>query len=183
MKRTDADGHDSNRYTVGNPSLGVPATVVGAVEMNNIQEEIANVVEAAGLTVDQTGVTEDQLLDAIDILIASGGSAQVSQAIVNNQVAPLAITGLLFASASVKAARITFDAFREDASDKDGEMGDLFVTHNPTDGWRITKQSFFDDVGMTFTIDGSGQVFYTSTNYPGGSYAGTFRATVTRIKQ
>ena len=65
LKRTDADGHDSNRYTEGNPSLGVPATVVGAEEMNNIQEEIATTVEGAGLTVDQTGSSEGQLLQAI----------------------------------------------------------------------------------------------------------------------
>lgn len=183
MRRTQAEANAANLYTEGNPSLGIPATVVGAIEMNNIQEEICNVIEAAGITLDGTGVDDDQLLEAINSLISSGGSAQVTQAIVNNQVAPLAITGLLFPLATIKAARITFDAHREDASNKDDEVGDLWVTYNSTDGWKITKASVFDDVGMVFTINGSGQVLYTSSNYSGGSYAGTFRATVTRIKQ
>ena len=183
MRRTQAAAHASNLYTEGNPSLGIPATVVGAIEMNNIQEEICNVIEAAGITLDGTGVDDEQLLEAINILIPQGGSAPVEVSIANNQVAPLAIAGLAFPQATVKAARIVFDAHREDAGQKLDETGELWITHNATSGWRITKQSFHDDVGITFTINSSGQILYTSTNFTGGSYAGTLRASFTKLAQ
>ena len=51
----------------GNPSIGQRATRVPAHWLNTVQEEIANVVEAAGLSLDRT--KSDQLLAAIRAIV------------------------------------------------------------------------------------------------------------------
>lgn len=56
-------------WTEGNPGSGVPATLVRASWLNMIQEELVNVIAAAGLTPSKT--TYNQLLNAINALIPS----------------------------------------------------------------------------------------------------------------
>lgn len=63
-------------FTKGNPLLGVPATVVDADWANAVQEEICNVIEGAGLTLDKT--SQSQLLAAIKLIISGGGGDYVS---------------------------------------------------------------------------------------------------------
>jgi len=78
MKRTTAPGATvGNRYTEGDPGGGIPATVVGDSEMNNIQEEIVNVVLDAGIALD--GAIENQLLLAIRIILGLGGGLPLTQ--------------------------------------------------------------------------------------------------------
>lgn len=73
MKRTDAFGATiDNRYTAGNPATSVPATVVGESEMNNIQEEICNFIEAQGIALD--GGDEEQLIEALNIFTGFAGN-------------------------------------------------------------------------------------------------------------
>lgn len=50
-------------YTDGDPTSGAPATIVRADHLNAMQEEIAGVIEAAGIVLDKT--KRDQLLKAI----------------------------------------------------------------------------------------------------------------------
>lgn len=55
MKRIDGAGATvGHLWTEGNAGTGTPATTVTADWMNILQEEIASLVEYAGLTVDQT---------------------------------------------------------------------------------------------------------------------------------
>jgi hypothetical protein len=56
-------------FTGGNPGVGTPATIVSADWLNLVQEEIMNVVLAAGETPSKT--TNTQLLSAISTLISS----------------------------------------------------------------------------------------------------------------
>ncbi len=183
MKRTTAPGNDGNRYTEGNPTLGIPATTVGGDEMNNIQEEIANVIEGAGIALDQTGATEDQMLTAILSLITSGGT-QGSVAIQNN-AGPLDVTGLLFASASVASARVLWHLERRTDSQDVTEHGMFFLSYNnETSAWEIVTQSFGDDAEVVFSVTASGQVQYTSNDLTGTTYSGTLRwSDITTIAQ
>lgn len=176
MKRTTAEANDNNRYTEGNPSLGIPATVVGAEEMNNIQEEIVNVVLDAGLTLDAGD--ESQLLDAINIKMGGGGTAngQLTQTVVNNQAAPQPITNFIFDSSLVKGFRALVDIMRSTDSGNASEIGQLFGTYNQkTATWAVELVSFCGDAAVVFSINGSGQVSYTSSNLAGTSYTGTVR--------
>lgn len=64
MKRTDAPGATvDNQFTDGDPTGGVPSTVLEQSWLNNVQEEIAHVIEEAGITLDGNDMT--QLLEAI----------------------------------------------------------------------------------------------------------------------
>lgn len=176
MRRTEAVGNDSNLYTEGNPTLGIPATVLGATEMNNIQEEICNVIEEAGITVDQSGVTLNQLKDAILALIGSGGT-QSSIAIANN-TGPSDVTGLVFNSANIASARILYHLERKTDSQDVMEHGELHVAFNNEDNsWTITQVSYGDDAEVVFSITAAGQVQYTSNDLTGTTYTGTLRWT------
>ena len=64
MHRIDAAGYAAgNLFTDGNPSTGTPATVVDAAWLNDLQENVAQLVEAAGIVLSKGDYT--QLLKAI----------------------------------------------------------------------------------------------------------------------
>lgn len=64
MHRIDAAGFAAgNLFTDGNPSTGTPATVVDAAWLNDLQENVAQLVEAAGIVLSKGDYT--QLLKAI----------------------------------------------------------------------------------------------------------------------
>lgn len=64
MYRIDSRGATADgRFTEGNPTTGTPATVVNASWMNAVQDELVNVVQGGGLTLDKADNT--QLHDAI----------------------------------------------------------------------------------------------------------------------
>lgn len=64
MHRIDAAGFSvGNLFTDGNPSTGTPATVVDAAWLNDLQENVAQLVEAAGIVLSKGDYT--QLLKAI----------------------------------------------------------------------------------------------------------------------
>jgi hypothetical protein len=183
MHRIDSPGATvGNLFTEGNPSLGVPATEVSDDWLNDVQEEIVNVIEDAGITLVKG--TQDQLLDAIKLIIGLGGS-QLNVDIANNQAAAADITGLSFDKASFKGGQVSFDLFRRTDSSDLKETGHLFVTHNPeSDTWDIALSSHFEDAGVVFSITATGQIQYTSSNMAGTNYAGKIRvANVIKYKQ
>jgi len=186
LKRVDAPGFaPGNLFTTGDPSGGIPATTVDDTIMNAIQEEIVNVVLDAGLTLDQTNVNLSQLLTAINAKVGAGG-VQFSQAIVNNQAAPLNITNLLFDSNDIKSVTVDFDLHRQSdtgASELD-ERGSLLLLFDSVAGnWRAKASSLFDDAAVVFTITAAGQVKYTSSNIAGSNSVGTMRYTIRTIAQ
>lgn len=184
MKRTDAEAHDNNQYTEGNPSLGVPATVVGAEEMNNLQNELAEIVEAADITLD--GLVFTQVLQAIRILMQRGGT-EYKIDILNNQASAQDLTGLLFdATDDQKALVIPFDLQRDTDSSNLVETGHIFLSYNnKTSSWNAPQvASHFDDAGVVFSITAGGQLQYTSSNIAGTNYNGKLRvAGITQMRQ
>lgn len=70
MKRTDADGSVEGKFSDGSPEQGLPATVINAEFLNNIQEEICNFIEKAGLTLD--GTDQEQLWKALLAVFTAG---------------------------------------------------------------------------------------------------------------
>jgi hypothetical protein len=52
MHRTSAAHHVDHLYVEPDPDIGRPGTQLDAVDMNSIQEELANAVEGGGLTLD-----------------------------------------------------------------------------------------------------------------------------------
>ena len=191
MKRTDATGHASNLYTEGNPASGIPATVVGAEEMNNIQEELCNVVEAAGITLD--GEVFTQLLQGLNVLIAQGGggvstpnSPNKKLNILDNQSTPVNLSGLVLDPAKYACVIIEYHVARRDDAKSAIEIGTLKIVYDPEGATyelfqeSTTPDGQTQDVGVTFDLTG-GQLRYASTNYGGANYTGFIRCFVKNI--
>ena len=109
MHRIDGPGNLAGQFTNGNPAIPVIATDVQDTWLNDVQEEIITVIEDQGIALVKG--TQNQLQAAIDLMIAAGGSpgTELSQAVINNQAAPLAITSLLFNKASFQSGRFELD--------------------------------------------------------------------------
>ena len=69
MHRIDAPGNLNSTFQEGDPGTGTQATQVGADWLNAVQEEVAHVIEAAGLELDKLDNT--QLALAIGAMIAA----------------------------------------------------------------------------------------------------------------
>lgn len=63
-----------NKFTNGNPQTATPATVVTDAWLNAVQEEIANVITGAGISLNKP--TNTQLLEAIRLLATPIGAVQ-----------------------------------------------------------------------------------------------------------
>ncbi len=182
MKRTDADGNVANLFTDGDPQTGDPATVVEETWLNSVQEEIANVVEGAGLTLDEND--DAQLLAAIALIANSGGGiASFKQVIANNQVSAANITGLVFDKTAYYGARVAFQINRktDTAASESVFSGELWCQYSAQDdSWKIVmdaKGEDADSTGMVFSITSAGQVQYTSDSIAGSNYVGHIRVT------
>lgn len=76
MDRINGAGHVGRRFVTEDADIGRPPTLITDAWLNSVQEEIVNVILAAGGTLD--GVQEDQLLQAINDLIQAASNAFVS---------------------------------------------------------------------------------------------------------
>lgn len=184
MHRIDGAGATvGNLFTEGNPSLGVPATVVTDDWANDVQEEIVNVILDQGIALVKG--TQTQLLDAIKSIVAFGGDSQISQAIANLQAAAADVTGAIYDKTSIKAVHLAFDLERLTDTQNEQESGWIYLRHDTNDDvWHISVQSTGDDCGVTFSVTASGQLQYTSDDLSGTNYEGTLRITsVLQAKQ
>lgn len=94
MKRIDSYGAtSSSEFTEGSPVSAVPATRLSSDWLNVIQEEIATVIESAGLTLDQGNAyptnNTSQLYQAIQAIITSMASSLTAELPVGT-IAPFA---------------------------------------------------------------------------------------------
>lgn len=184
MHRIDSPGATiDNLFTEGNPSLSIPATEVSDDWLNDVQEELANLIENQGITLVKG--QQDQLETAVNSLIGGGGGQIKIDPLANN-TADQVITGLIFDKTNFKAALIYFDVHRRTDSSNVQETGILTAVHDTEDDiWRIaTLISALDDSGTTFNITSTGQVRATTDDLTGASYDGQLRITgITRFAQ
>jgi hypothetical protein len=184
MHKIDSDGATiDNKFTEGNPTLSIPATVVSAAIANAWQEELVNVIEGVGITLLTSGTdTFDQLDAAIKELFKRGGrAAPVSQAIANNQASAADVTNFpTFDRTVVAAVEFLYSVFRRTDSSNKKETGRGFITWNSeTSAWEVSIISVHEGADVEFAIAlVSGNIYklrYTSDNMAGASYAGTLR--------
>lgn len=190
MIRTEADGATvDQKYTEGNAALSIPATIVGASEMNAIQEELAKSIERYGLTLlTRETDTQDQLYKAMEVMHTRGGRpAPVSISIVNNQASPADVTGFpTFDKTVIRAVEFLFTITRKTDSASAFETGRGYITYNSAlDSWMISIMSVHDGGGLTFSTaisaGNASKLQYVSDNLAGASYAGVL--TITDIKE
>lgn len=77
MHRIDgANATIDNKFTLGNPGAGIPATTVTADILNAIQEEICKVIESSGIVLNKPDNT--QLSQALQRLTFSTGDGKIT---------------------------------------------------------------------------------------------------------
>lgn len=75
MHRVDTDGNDNGLFQDGTPQIGQQGTILSDAWFNDVQENICNVIEAAGIELEKGD--HDQLKLAIAAMIAAGGASYV----------------------------------------------------------------------------------------------------------
>lgn len=184
MFKIDSEGATAqNTFTEGNPSQGIPATVVSDDWLNAVQGELVEVVEQAGITLDKQDNT--QVLEALLALITQGGN-QKTASIANAQGSNLGLgSDFTFDKSNIKAVRIEYDLERVTDTQNVQESGVIYLTHDTSDDtWRSTQNSYHDVSGVTFEVNAStGELEYQSDNLTGANYSATLRAVITEFKQ
>lgn len=175
MHRIDAPGATAqNLFTEGNPAQGIPATEVSDDWLNDVQEELATVIEDAGITLVKG--TQDQLKAAILSMIGgSGGNIKLDPLL--NVTADQNITGLIFDKTVTKSAFMVLDVYRQTDTQNVQETVIGLATHDTADdAWRFSPiLSAFDDSGTTFNITATGQVRASTNDLTGANYAAQIR--------
>lgn len=190
MHVIDSDGATvGNRFTEGNASLSIPATVVSAAIANAWQEEIANVIREVNIALLTSSTdTEDQLVLAVKTLIERGGRAEPISQSLDNNAGPLPVSDFPSLDSSVvKTVICTFDIFRRTDSQRVKETGRLYLNYDSeaagaeNEKWDISFDSKYDDAGVTFSMAlDSGTISdleYTTNDLTGTTYQGTLRIT------
>lgn len=179
MFRIDSEGATlDNKYTEGDPSLGVPATVVSADWLNSVQEELSGFIEFNGIALNKASTSQLQAA-LLEFFLKGGRQAPLTQSIANNQGATN-VAGFTIDSATVKCKICLFDIERKTATSKKQESGILFITRDTADNlWRISQLSLFDDAGtvLSVTAGAVGQLQYATDEMLGGSYSGQMKIT------
>ena len=113
---------------------------------------------------------------AVESLLGTGYLGETEASIANGQGSAANVTGLVFASASVKGAFIFGSVQRKTDSADAYALDILYAAYNSrTSTWDITPVVAGGYSGLTYTITAAGQIQYTSDTLAGGSYTGVIR--------
>lgn len=169
-------------FTIGNPSLSVPATVVPAWWLNAVQEELIAVIVAGGVT--PLKGTNNQLLAALGGLV--GQIQETTFAIANNQSVFADITGMILDKTLFRGAEIDCHVYRKDATPLEvSSMMKIRLMYSPVlDTWEVLGPEIFgSDPGIIdLQVTATGQVQYKSSNFTGGAYVGELRFKMNKFK-
>ena len=187
MFRIDSEGATvDNKFTEGNPSTGVPATVVSDDWLNHVQEEIAQFIEYTGATLSK--LDDNQLQTALIEFFKIGGRALPFRAPIANNSSSLDLEDANNSNANfeidttkIKALICAYTIERKTSTSNRQETGFLHITWDSADSvWRLGLISALDDAGVTFaTALVSGNVHklqYTSDDQTGTTYSGYINA-------
>lgn len=197
MFRIDSAGATpGNRFTEGDPSLSIPATVVSDEWLNHVQEEIIKPIEQLGILLAKGN--EGQLWDALLRLALNGGrKASFKHALANN-TGPADVLDLNNANATLIVDRTVtknklmfFDIERKTDTQVKREFGILFLAYDSKNNAFYSPKviSLGDDSGSTFSLVQIGvtdefKLQATTDDLTGTSYVGRLDMTsIIEIKQ
>lgn len=113
--------------------------------------------------------------DAINSLMPDGEILSTLVNITNNQTTFTNVPGLLFSTASTRAAFVEFYVSRTTASTQVHEVGTFQTIYRAdTNDWELLRMGG-GDAGMEFEMTSLGQIRYKSSNLAGASYQGKMR--------
>lgn len=188
MFRIDSSGATvANRFTEGDPALSIPATVVSADFLNNVQEEFCKTIEEMGIVLDK--LDENQHYDALLEMHRRGGRKLPYLATLANNTGPVDLQDtnngnalFSFNKTIVKAFVADIDIERRTDTQNYQETGKLYVTYDTNDDeWKVSLVTVHDDCNTTITvvaIDANNFKLQATTNdITGTGYVGQLRIT------
>ncbi len=156
-------------------SSAVSVLDFSGTDLDVLTRKIVNVTNP---TSNQDAATKLYVDNQISSISSIGDIPLTVFAASNNQLAPVDVTGFVFSNAVVRSFRAQVSVV-VNATTSYYETFDLMAIQNAT-GWEMTQSTTGDDSSIVFTITSSGQIQYTSLNYPGFvSAAIKFRALIT----
>jgi len=181
MFRIDSAGFaPGNLFTEGDPGASIPATVVSDAWLNEVQEEIAHVIEETGISL--VKASQNQLnLSILEYFLRGGRKTTLTHVLANN-TANADVIGMTM-DKSTSVAKVAFYSIeRKSATQNVNECGVLFMTYDSkNDQWLQEAFSVLDNSGVAFSIDNAdtdaAQLEATTDDLTGASYVGLLSMT------
>ena len=125
---------------------------------------------------DATGWAEG-VTNVLSDLLGPNDILETAFNVANNQTSFADITGLIFNAASVRGADISYSVFRVSTANPFGhtEKGTIQLIYDNNLGWSVNQGNILGSSGVTFTVIGTGQVQYKSTDIGSLNYIGTMK--------
>jgi hypothetical protein len=133
-----------------------------------------------------TNSTSADVQTFLEEQVGEGGLLEQAFTLVNNQVAPANITGLVFDPTKVRSTHIEYSIYRRHTSPATelASVGTIrMIYKNISNTWSFDETFTGDVVGVTFSVTSLGQVQYTSTNLPGSIADSTMKFKARTTKQ
>lgn len=116
----------------------------------------------------------EALVEVANASVGAGDILATTSSITNNVSSPTNVSGLQFDIATILSSVITYTIYRSSATEEFTESGTLILTYLPDNNEFDLAQRFGGtSSGVDFTITGSGQIQYTSSNMNATNYTGS----------
>lgn len=156
-----------------NLSVDIPNTTEETTPANNDEILIYDTDAAANRSMSRSNFLGPSTPSAGDL-------AEGSFSIANNQAVAADVTGLAFANATVRSAKVQY-SIEIDATANLYESGELQLVQKDSE-WNLSIITNGDNSQINFSVTNSGQIQYTSANYAGfSSGAIKYRAITTSV--
>lgn len=172
MHRIDTPTADeNNRFIIGDPQTAVPATDLSADWFNDVQENLAQFIEAQGIVLAKGNWA--QLTLAINAASSTFSEVTPKKTILNSQAAFVNLIGVIYDKTLIKAASHEYVIERNTDGIQLLERGEFTVAVKNGVWTMILGIPRNDDSGVEFDVDPiTGQVKYKSTAVAGADYVG-----------
>ncbi len=117
------------------------------------------------------------VVDALAIAVQAGDIGSSTDVTILETASNQAVTNLVFDSGITQGATIDYYVYRTKGINSTAEYGTFRVMYNGQTGtWSMEQQKMLDDSNISFDINASGQILYTTTPISGsGAYSGNMR--------
>lgn len=135
-------------------------------------------VVSVGMAVSATELVINPVAAASAVYLTD---SENSISLANNQSSASDVTSLLFDPLQVRSFIIEYSIYREDSLQAAAQVGQLRGAYNSKNStWLISDDYAGENAGVEFSIQPSGQIQYTSTEYLGTSHSCTMKYTIKR---
>lgn len=149
--------------------MSVPLVIQGVTYQYPTQDGISWGIQATNVMI--------AVVDALNVAVQPGDIGSSTQVTILENTSNQPVTNLLFDNGVTQGATIDYYVYRTKGTNSAAEYGTFRIMYNgQTAVWSLEQQHFLDDSKISFDINSSGQILYTTTPISGtGAYSGIMR--------